>query len=335
MTPSRSDLVTELVKLANKPVTVLRNPRVAALIVDENNKIVATGIHEGKGKPHAEVSALNKIQNSAKGLTMFVSLEPCNHFGTTPPCTNAIISSGISKVIIGSIDINPLAGGGIAKLKSAGIKVEVISDQEIFRNLNYRWFESIKLKRPFVSAKIAMTLDGFISTNNKERLQISDPSSDLETAKLRSQFDAIIVGTNTIEVDNPYLTVRNQTLDFDNSPLRVIMGNRELDKNSNVFNSAAKTVQIRTHDPNILLEELQQMGINTVLLEGGSSVLSSFLKLNLIDEFTIYLSSKILGKGLQVFDSIVSTSSIKSSYFESAVPLGADLKLHVLSPRGV
>ncbi len=180
-----------------------------------------------------------------------------------------------------------------------------------------------------------MTLDGFISTNNKERLQISDPASELETAKLRSQFDAIVVGTNTIEVDNPYLTVRNPPLNFDDSPLRVIMGNREIDEKSNVFNSAAKTLQIKTHDPIFLLEELKLMGVSTVLLEGGSSVLSSFLELNLIDEFTIYLSSKIMGKGLQVFDSIVSTSSIKSSYFESAVALGADLKLHVLSPRGV
>lgn len=329
------DLISELLNQANQPITVLGNPRVAALIVDKSGNIISVGVHRGKGTPHAEIDALNKITDDLSNYQMFVSLEPCNHHGATPPCSEAIISSGIKKITIGSLDTNPISSGGIKRLLEAEIAVDILGRQDLFRQLNFRWFESIKLGRPFISAKIAMTLDGYIAMRNDQRLPITEDEAQRDVFKVRSDFDAILVGANTVQADNPFLTVRGAKLTKQQSPLRVIMGNREFSNDLNIFNEDAETVQIRSHDPKHVVDELKAMGVNKLMIEGGSKIFTSFLSNNLIDEVIIYVSSKILGSGVGVLDENILLESIRRPHIKSAVALGPDIKVQMLLPRGI
>jgi diaminohydroxyphosphoribosylaminopyrimidine deaminase / 5-amino-6-(5-phosphoribosylamino)uracil reductase len=330
-----NDLINELLNQANQPITVLGNPRVAALIVDDAGKIISAGVHRGKGTPHAEIDALNKATGDLSAYQMFVSLEPCNHHGATPPCSEAIISSGIKKITVGSLDINPISRGGIKRLIEAAIEVNVIGSQDLFRQLNFRWFESIKLERPFISAKIAMTLDGYIAVKNTQRLQITKDEAQRDVSALRSDFDAIMVGTNTVEADNPLLTIRDSKLIKQQSPLRVIMGNRDLSDDLNIFNDEAETIQIRTHDPEQVVNKLKAMGVTKLLIEGGSKIFTAFLSSNLIDELIVYVSSNIIGSGVGPLDENISIESIRQPYIKSAVALGPDVKVQMLLPRGI
>lgn len=317
--------IDELISLANLPVTVPRNPRVAALIVNETGEIIARGVHKGSGTNHAEIDALNKLSGDLSKCTMYVSLEPCNHFGATPPCTDTIIDSGIKEVIIGSLDPNPNANGGLKKLVASGIQVQVMSDQSVFIELNRRWFDSIRLQRCFVTLKTAISIDGFISKARNERYQITSAEALDYSNKLRSQFDAILVGTNTAEVDNPNLTIRNCENIEVKQPLRVIMGMRNLSPALNIFNSNAQTIQIKSHDPKVILNELYETGIKSLLIEGGSSIHAAFLHAGLVDEINMFMANKFLGDGLNMFDGLRDLPEHLDIQFKSTISLGSDL----------
>lgn len=317
--------LNELKRLALVPVTVPRNPRVAALVVNSNKKIIASGVHRGKGSDHAEVVALRQLSEDLSGCTLYVSLEPCHHQGATPPCTEAIIKSGISKVVIGSLDPNPVSNGGLKTLNDAGIEVMVWSDQSEFVRLNRRWFESIRLKRPFVLVKTAISIDGFITKNKEQRYQLTSKAAFDYSQELRTDFDAILVGSNTAQVDNPRLTIRKSATEQFIQPLRVIMGRRELNPNLNIFNNEAKTIQIESHDPKGVLSQLWELGVHSLLVEGGAAVHSAFLRAGLVDEINILMSNKILGQGLNMFEQINDIAPHLEINFKNVISLDPDV----------
>lgn len=317
--------IEELKSLAKLPITVPGNPRVAAIIVDPNEKIIARGIHTGKGADHAEIDALKKCSGDLSQCTMYVSLEPCNHFGSTGPCTEAIIKSGIKKVVIGSLDPNPKSSGGLKRLSDAQIEVFVLPDQSEFVLLNHRWIESIRLKRPFIAIKSAISIDGFIAKKDKNRYQLTSNKALDFSQELRCDFDAILVGANTVEVDDPLLTIRK----FENrefkQPLRVILGKRELSQDLRIFNSDAETTQIKSHDPSEVITKLSNLGVNSILIEGGASVATAFLKDSLVDELHIFVANKILGQGVNMFDQIKDFAPQLEISFKNVLSLEPDV----------
>ena len=315
----------ELIRLTKQPTTVPKNPRVSALVVSEKNEVIAFGVHRGKGSVHAEIDALSKLSGDLSSCTLYVSLEPCNHFGSTPPCTDAIIKSGIRNLVIGSLDPNQSPSGGLKKLIDSKIKVTLCSDQTPFLELNRRWFESIRLNRIFVALKTASSIDGFIAKSRNQRYQLTSQSAINHSHQLRGEFDAILVGTNTAAVDNPRLTIRNISKDTFTQPLRVIMGKRKLSSDLNLFDSEAETVQVMTHDPHEVVETLRSRGINSLLVEGGARVQTAFLNARLVDELHVFMANKFFGDGLNMFEQINETARHLEIKYKNVISLDPDI----------
>lgn len=317
--------IEEIKQLASLPIAVPRNPRVAALIVNQDKEVIARGVHRGKGTTHAEVEALKQANDDLTNCTLYVSLEPCNHHGATPPCSEAIINSGIKRVVIGSLDPNPVSNGGLKRMKQAGIEILVWSNQVEFIELNRRWFESIRLKRPFVLLKTAISIDGFISRNIDQRYQLTSQTAFDYTQELRCDFDAILVGANSVQIDNPKLTIRKSDDGDFSQPLRVVMGKRQLNQELEIFNNSAETIQIKSHDPHEVLAELSKIGVHSLIVEGGAKVHSAFLDAGLVDELNIFMSNKILGQGLNMFDHINELAPRLEISFKNVLSLEPDV----------
>ncbi|MEM1310723.1 MAG: bifunctional diaminohydroxyphosphoribosylaminopyrimidine deaminase/5-amino-6-(5-phosphoribosylamino)uracil reductase RibD, partial [Cyanobacteria bacterium P01_H01_bin.153] len=196
------------------------NPLVGSVIVHQG-QVVGEGFHPGAGQPHAEVFALRAAGTRARGATLYVNLEPCNHTGRTPPCTEAILAAGISRVVVGIIDPDPrVAGGGVERLRQAGIEVTVGVDKAACQRLNEAFSHSILHQRPFGSLKYAMTLDGKIATSSGHSAWVTSPDARVWVHRLRDTCDAVIVGGETVRRDNPRLTTHGQG---DRNPVRVVM----------------------------------------------------------------------------------------------------------------
>lgn len=207
------------------------NPLVGSVIV-QNGEIVGEGFHPGAGQPHAEVFALRAAGDRAVGATIYVNLEPCNHYGRTPPCSEALIAAKVAKVVVGMVDPDPrVSGGGIAKLRAAGIEVLVGVEENDCRQLNEAFIHRILYQRPFGILKYAMTLDGKIATTSGHSAWITDSVARTQVHQLRSACDAVIVGGNTVRRDNPQLTSRQAQAP---NPLRVVMS-RTLDLPTEAF----------------------------------------------------------------------------------------------------
>ena len=305
---------------ANGLGNVVPNPMVGCVIVHDD-KIIGEGFHANYGEAHAEVNAINSVKDKAllKDATLYVSLEPCSHFGKTPPCSDLIIESGIKKVVIACNDTNPLvAGKGIEKLKRAG--VEVISGvlEKEARELNKRFFIFHEHKRPYIILKWAQTADGFIDRKRRDEsepaLQISNEHSKRLLHKWRSEEQAIMVGTNTARLDNPRLDVRLVTGE---NPLRIVLDkNAELSESLNLFDGLQSTlvftskrkaaqanVEFNTIDfeKNILqqvMNALYDNQIQSVIVEGGSKLLQNFIDENLWDEARVFISKAFIGDGV-------------------------------------
>jgi diaminohydroxyphosphoribosylaminopyrimidine deaminase/5-amino-6-(5-phosphoribosylamino)uracil reductase len=301
------------------------NPMVGAVITDEQGNIVGEGFHQKAGTPHAEVHAINAAGGRASGGILYVNLEPCSHYGRTPPCTNAIIEAGIKTVVIGMVDPNPLvAGQGIKQLQNQGINVITGVLAEEARELNRAFIKYITAKKPFVTLKVAMTLDGKIATISGDSKWVTgEPAREL-VHRLRHQADAIMVGINTVLADNPRLTTRLKD-GQGKDPVRVILDSNlrlSLDCHLAALESAAETIVIT--GPNIdgmkrkelvnrgvvvveaplnaeginlgwVMDWLGSREITHVLLEGGSRVNFSALKAGLVDEFWWFIAPKLIG----------------------------------------
>ena len=310
------------------------NPSVGALVV-YNNKVIGEGSTSPYGESHAEVHAINSVKDKSllKKAKIYVTLEPCSHFGKTPPCIDLILKHGIPTVIIGNKDPNELVNGkGIEKLKSAGINVvENVLEKECYW-LNRRFFTFHKHKRPYVILKWAQTKDGFIdkirTENEKGIFWISNLETKELTHKWRAEEAAICVGTNTVDNDNPFLTVREV---LGKNPLRIVIDRKLiLKKNASVFNSDSSTLVLNeklnskidnleyiTVDFNNLIQELMNIlykkNIMSVIIEGGKQTLQSFLNENVWDEARVISGNKRLNKG--VGSPIIPISPNKSFYY--------------------
>ncbi|MBS1637482.1 MAG: bifunctional diaminohydroxyphosphoribosylaminopyrimidine deaminase/5-amino-6-(5-phosphoribosylamino)uracil reductase RibD [Bacteroidetes bacterium] len=301
---------------------VAPNPMVGAVLV-YNDRIVAEGYHEQYGKAHAEVNAFNNLKDSSvlSQCTLYVNLEPCAHHGKTPPCADLVIQKGVKRLVVGNLDTNPLvAGKGIARIRAAGIDVtQGILDKEC-RELNRRFFTFHEQKRPYVILKWAQTGNGFISRNplpeSKEDNWITGPESKRLVHQWRSEEQAILVGRKTVEADNPQLTTR---LIDGKSPLRLVIDkDLKLDSSLAVFNAEAHTIvftALENEDvshirfvtldfsrdiiPQIL-RYLHEHGISSLIVEGGTTLLQSFIDLNVWDEARVFVNThKVFETGLR------------------------------------
>lgn len=306
---------------ANGKQTCSPNPMVGAVIVSEG-RIIGEGWHRKAGEPHAEPNAIRSVKDCTllRKSTLFVSLEPCSHYGKTPPCVELIIRQGIPRVVIGTLDPFPLvAGRGVAKLKDAGIEVVVGVEEEACRKLNQAYFQYLTLGRPRIILKWAQTADGFIDTKrtvdqNMPSLKISTPFTQLVTHKLRSECDAILVGTNTALLDNPSLNVRSWT---GKNPLRMVIDRLGiLSESSHLLDGSTETVVFSgvksgkvgktswiqlDFSQNILVQmmsELFRLKIQCLLVEGGAFLHESFLQTDLWDEIQVETSSQLAVNGV-------------------------------------
>ena len=278
------------------------NPIVGALILDSTGAVVGEGFHDrGKSSDHAEVVALKAAGDKARGATIVLTLEPCDHTGTTGPCTQVIIDAGITTVVFAVSDPNVEAAGGAAALRAAGITViaGVLEDEAAYSNR--AWLMKIKKGRPYFTWKVATTLDAKVAASDGTSKWITNERSRADVQALRRAADAILVGTNTVIADNPHLIPRG---DFDGhagNPIRVICGEQELPKDSKIFDSAAQTVIVKSKDLDLLVEKLNDLGINHVFVEAGPTLASAMVDHCLMDELVMYQAPSLLGSGKGFF----------------------------------
>ncbi|MEP2947757.1 MAG: bifunctional diaminohydroxyphosphoribosylaminopyrimidine deaminase/5-amino-6-(5-phosphoribosylamino)uracil reductase RibD [Lentilitoribacter sp.] len=326
------------------------NPSVAALVVkyiDHQPVIVGKGVTAIGGRPHAEVEALNEAGTAAKGSHVYVTLEPCSHFGKTPPCADALINAGVSRVVVAANDPDDrVSGKGFEKLRAAGIEVvkNLLSQKAEYGLAGYLMRK--RNVRPFVTLKMAMTNDGFIGVSDGRQVKITGPISNGQVQILRAINDAILVGAGTVENDNPSLNCRLQGLEH-RSPIRVVMDrnlrlsaqstlvqtakehrlivatrSKSADKNAYLenqvefieFSSSESAAQIKE-----LLEHLAKEQVSTILVEGGAQIASSFLNAGYVDRILIFQSAM----NLDVEDD---TLSVKAPIAPDNLPQGFKLK---------
>ncbi len=318
------------------------NPLVGAVVLGSNGEQLITGYHRGAGTPHAEADAIAKAQ--AKGLdlagtTMVVTLEPCNHIGRTGPCTQAIIDAGISRVVYAVDDPHDPAAGGAARLRAAGVDVQSgLADAEAWK-LNREWFNAVEARRPFVTLHIAQTLDSRIAATDGTSQWISSPESLADNHGLRRLIDAILVGTETVLVDNPLLTAREADgAESQSQPLRAVMGLRDVSLDAAVRGSDGKFIHLPTRDPSEALQLLFADGVRHVMVEGGSRILSAFLAAGLVDELIVYLAPTLLGSGTPALTDLGISTLADAQRWNwddagggAVHALGRDLRLHLRS----
>jgi len=306
---------------ANGKQTCSPNPMVGAVIVHEG-RIIGEGWHRKAGEPHAEPNAVRSVKEYELlcESTMYVSLEPCSHYGKTPPCVELILRWGIPRVVIGTLDPFPLvAGRGVAKLREAGVEVVVGVEEEACRKLNQSYFNYLNAGRPRIILKWAQTADGFIDLKrsveeNRPALKISTPFTQMITHKLRSECDAILVGTNTALLDNPGLNVRFWS---GKNPLRMVIdGLGALPETAKLLDGSIETVVfsgvksgkkgkttwiLLDFSQNVMyqiMKELHRLKIQCLLVEGGSIIHESFLQADLWDEIQVETSVQSIGAGV-------------------------------------
>jgi diaminohydroxyphosphoribosylaminopyrimidine deaminase/5-amino-6-(5-phosphoribosylamino)uracil reductase len=309
------------------------NPMVGAVLV-KDDKIIGAGYHKAFGGNHAEINAINNAKQNVEGSTLYINLEPCSHFGKTPPCVDVIIENKIKGVVIGTLDMNPVVSGkGIKKLKQAGLEVKVGILEKECVELNKFFFKFITKKLPYVTLKIAETLDGKIADKHWDSKWVTSMASRRLVHTLRSEYDAVLVGTSTVKIDNPSLTVRYVE---GRDPKRIIIDSQlKLKTDLKIFNNAEghliivtsvnclskkKKIDILTRKgANVvfvkenkngtlnlrnILEELAKNNIASLLVEGGQQIYTSFVKENIFDDILVFIGPKLLGEGLSIVDSL-------------------------------
>jgi diaminohydroxyphosphoribosylaminopyrimidine deaminase/5-amino-6-(5-phosphoribosylamino)uracil reductase len=299
-------------------------------VIVQNGKIVGEGFHAKFGGPHAEIVALQRAGKKAAGASLYVNLEPCAHFGKTPPCTNAIIQAGIAQVIVATKDPNPLVSGkGIRRLRAEGVQVKMGLLQKEAELLNEKFFSFMKTGMPFVGIKLAQTIDGKIADKQGKSKWITTVAARKEVHCLRSEYDALLVGAQTVRQDNPELTVR---LVKGNNPVRVVVDGRlSLPTHRAIFTTTAASTWLLTSSQAVkvnirkvqelvsngvrvlpistsfhinelsILRLLAAEGITSVLIEGGACTVNGFVSQSLANTLYAFVAPKVLGGGLDGF----------------------------------
>jgi len=312
------------------------NPMVGSVIA-RNGKVIARGYHHRAGEAHGEVDALQKLDMRAPGATVYVTLEPCNHTGRTGPCSEALIAAGVKRVVCGMLDPNPrVAGGGVERLRAAGIVVETGVLEAECRALNEAWIHFITTGRPLVTLKAALTLDGRLAARGGDSRWVSGEESRLEAHRLRDQADAILVGARTVEKDDPQLTTRLPN-GKGKDPQRVILdGKLSLRANAKAVPGAwifatkeaperpelslrgAEVVRVRGKDGRVdlraMLEVLAKRGITSLLVEGGGEVHGQLIEAGLADRVALFLAPKLIGAGGVPFLNVPGPQKMASAF---------------------
>lgn len=279
------------------------NPMVGAVIVADG-RIIGEGYHVRCGEGHAEVNAIASVRPKDEPLlkeaTIYVSLEPCSHYGKTPPCADLIIRKGVKRVVVGCEDpFAEVSGRGIRKIQAAGIEVVVGVLKEACEELNKVFFTYHRKKRPFITLKWAESKDGFIAKIDAEGktqpIQISTALTRMHCHKLRAEHQAILIGRRTLETDNPSLTTRYWK---GNNPVRIVLTHNTPDKHLNIFSDEAPTL-IMGGNLDDLMHTIHAKGIQSVLVEGGRDVLQQFIDQKLWDEAFVEKGDIIIGKGVK------------------------------------
>ncbi|MCL1599757.1 MAG: bifunctional diaminohydroxyphosphoribosylaminopyrimidine deaminase/5-amino-6-(5-phosphoribosylamino)uracil reductase RibD [Actinomycetia bacterium] len=287
------------------------NPRVGAVIVNPQGEVLSVAAHEGPGTPHAERLALEGLDD-VTGHTLVVTLEPCNHHGRTPPCTDAIIEAGISRVIVGTRDPDPqVRGRGIERLQDAGIDVIESALSGIVEANDPVYFANRRAGTPFVTLKLAMTLDGQIAAADGTSRWISGPQARSDAHRLRAAHDAVLVGAGTLRSDDPQLTVRLEGYDGPQPRPVILKGHSELPTQAHLYERNPLVIQgtgASGADVDEVLDQLAVAGIRSVLIEGGARIARSFLESGAVDDLVVYIGAKLAaGTGRPAIDGVFAT----------------------------
>jgi diaminohydroxyphosphoribosylaminopyrimidine deaminase/5-amino-6-(5-phosphoribosylamino)uracil reductase len=287
-------------------------------VIVRNGEIVGEGFHPAAGQPHAEIFALRAAGEKAKGATLYVSLEPCNHYGRTPPCSEAVVAAGIAKVVVGMVDPNPLvAGGGIARLRAAGIEVVVGVEESACRQMNEAFIYRILHKRPLGIYKYAMTLDGKIATISGHSTWVTGQEARSHVHQLRAACDAIVVGGNTVRLDNPFLTSHHPDA---HNPLRIVMSRTlDLPLDAHLWQTAdaptlvltevgarpdfqlqlvkrgVEVVELTPLTPAKVMAYLYDRQLSSVLWECGGTLAASAIADGAVQKVLAFIAPKIVG----------------------------------------
>lgn len=300
-TAAERDAMRRALTLAATPgVPLGPNPRVGCVLLDDAGRTVAEGFHRGAGTPHAEVDALAQV-GSARGLTAVVTLEPCNHTGRTGPCSEALLTAGVRRVVFALDDPYPPARGGAQRLRDAGVEVESGPLAQEAARVNRGWLHGLTHGRPFVTWKLATSLDGRSAAADGTSRWVSNAASRRDTHRLRGEADVMMVGTGTVLVDGPQLTVRDaddRPLPREVQPLRVVVGERPVPSGARVLDDDADTWVTGSRDLEAVLAELYDEGRRHVFLEGGPTLAGAFLRAGLVDEVVCYVAPMLVGDGL-------------------------------------
>ena len=311
------------------------NPPVGAVILDADGVVVGVGGTESAGGDHAEVLALRRAGDLAVGGTAVVTLEPCNHYGKTPPCVNALLEAQVGAVVYGVADPNPTAAGGAARLTEAGVQVTpgVLADEVAGGPLR-EWLHKQRTGLPHVTWKYASSVDGRSAAADGTSQWISSEASRLDLHRRRARADAIVVGTGTVLADDPALTARLPDGSLaDRQPLRVVVGMREIPPEAKVLNDDSRTMVIRTHDPMEVIKALSDR--TDVLLEGGPTLAGAFLRAGAVNRILAYLAPMLLGGPVSAVDDVGVPTLARALrwHFDGIDRVGPDLLLSLV-PRG-
>lgn len=320
--PSDTHFMKEALKEARRGLgNTSPNPVVGALIV-KDGKILARGYHRRAGAPHAEADALSKLGQRAEGATLYVNLEPCNHYGRTPPCTEAILAAGIARVVVAMRDPNPnVKGGGCAYLRAKGLGItEGVLEKEA-RQLNEVFIKYSKTKKPFVTLKSAITLDGWCATSSGHSKWVTNERSRAYVHRLRAVSDAVLVGVGTVIADDPLLTVRGIK---GRNPVRIVVDTSlrtpcdarvvrgisdsatliavgpgaDAERLSKMAELGVEVIRCPEEDGRVdlaaLLDRLGEMSVTSLLVEGGAKIAGAFLRGSLVDKLIVFLAAKLL-----------------------------------------
>ena len=305
------------------------NPLVGAILVKQG-RIIGRGYHKKAGLPHAEVEAISAAGRKAQGATLYVTLEPCSHFGRTPPCTDMIIASGIRKVIVGMLDPNPLNNGkGVRILRNHGIEVEVGFFEDKLKKLNESFIKYITQKVPYITVKVGQSLDGKIATHRGNSKWITSDRAREYVHRIRDKFDAIMVGVNTILRDNPkleavslskrltkiivdsHLSIPCEAEVLQNPPV-IIATLRETPgqetANRDILSGKAQILEVKEKEGLVnlrdMMKKLARLKITNILVEGGGTLIGSLFDENLVDKVLFFISPKIIG-GKEAISSVI------------------------------
>jgi diaminohydroxyphosphoribosylaminopyrimidine deaminase/5-amino-6-(5-phosphoribosylamino)uracil reductase len=305
-----TDYLERAIALANATLgRAYPKPDVGAVVV-RDGEIVGEGSTEAAGR-HGEIVALEAAGDGARGATLYVSMEPCAHHGSTPPCADAIVAAGVARVVVGSRDPNPVAAGGVERLQEAGIEVEVL-DSFPARAQTEAWRTWVALHRPFVTLKMAVTLDGRVTV--PEARWVSGAESRRRVHELRARSDAVAVGMGTVRADNPRLDARE--VDAARQPRRLAFGRGPL--------PAGSELELRSGPLADELAQLAAEGVQSLLLEGGPTLATAFLRADLVDKLRVFVAPTLAGAGPRLLGELPVPVALTRL---TAEPIGEDVLL--------